>query len=289
MKNNSKFADSFLTTHLAEHIAALQHDATISGAPPLRPFKAFGLDFIDTTVDTCANWMLTRAEHGLKTQVGFINAHCVNVAHRRPDYRHALSKFDGLFADGIGVKIAMKLAGQSLRDNVNGTDLFPVLCDKAARTGARIYLLGAAEGIAGEAARRMCERFPGLAVAGSRNGFFSDRDDEAKAIATINASGADIVLIAMGVPLQETWIARNAHRLNAPVIAGVGGLFDYYSGRIARAPKALRLAGLEWAWRLSMEPSRLANRYLIGNTEFLVRLAAVRAIAPQGLLRTEYA
>jgi exopolysaccharide biosynthesis WecB/TagA/CpsF family protein len=84
----------------------------------------------------------------------------------------------------------------------------------------------------------------------------------------------------MGVPLQELWIARNRHRLSAAVVIGVGGLFDYYSGRIPRAPLAVRKVGMEWAWRLAMEPRRLARRYLVGNLEFVARLAMLRALAP---------
>lgn len=86
--------------------------------------------------------------------------------------------------------------------------------------------------------------------------------------------------MGFGLPLQELWIARNRHRLQPPVIIGVGGLFDYYSGRIPRAPQHLRRLGLEWAWRLAMEPRRLAGRYLLGNLEFLVRLAIRRLLEP---------
>lgn len=92
---------------------------------------------------------------------------------------------------------------------------------------------------------------------------------EDAAIAAANASGAEIVLVAMGVPLQDEWIALHAHRLNASVLAGVGGLFDFFAGSVSRAPHAFRVIGCEWVWRLALEPHRMARRYLIGNARFL--------------------
>lgn len=114
---------------------------------------------------------------------------------------------------------------------------------------------------------------PGLRVAGTRDGF-DGAADEAAAIRAINASGADILLVAMGVPRQDVWLARNAHRLAPGLCLGVGALFDFLAGRVARAPLALRRARLEWAWRLAMEPRRMAGRYLVGNVTFMGRAVA---------------
>jgi lipopolysaccharide/colanic/teichoic acid biosynthesis glycosyltransferase len=111
---------------------------------------------------------------------------------------------------------------------------------------------------------------PGLKIAGCRDGFFTAQDTDA-VLAAINASGAGMVFVGMGVPLQEKWIAQHGPQLAAPVILGVGGLFDYYSGRIPRAPLPLRKIGCEWLWRLMMEPRRLARRYVLGNGLFMVR------------------
>ena len=245
-----------------------------NGAP--RMLELFGIEVTDTTVTDASRWLVQRADHGLSTTVGFVNAHCINVAHRDPEYRDSLNICDRVFIDGAGMKIAAKAFGHSLQDNVNGTDLFPVLCNDAAASSTSLYLMGGRDGIAAAAAERMCTNVAGLDIAGTDSAYFSSADDEERAIHRMNASGAQIVLVGMGVPLQENWIVRNRHRINATVVIGVGGLFDYYSGRIQRAPLIIRKSGLEWVWRLAMEPRRLARRYLLGNIEFLARLAVLK-------------
>jgi exopolysaccharide biosynthesis WecB/TagA/CpsF family protein len=243
----------------------------------------FGLDIADTTLEAAAQWIVQRAKLGISADVAFLNAHCVNVLHGSPDYRAAMEGMTRVFADGVGVRIAAKAAGHELADNVNGTDLFPVLCREAASAGTGIYLFGARDGIAVAAGARMKAMAPELQVRGTHHGYIANAADEQRVIDDINASGAGILLVAMGVPQQELWIRRNRTRLSVPVVIGVGGLFDYYSGRIARAPLVLRKAGLEWAWRLAMEPRRLAQRYLVGNAVFLARLMWLRLVQPQEL------
>lgn len=234
--------------------------------------RLFGVDVRDTTLDTAARHIVARAIEGRRTSIAFLNAHCVNVMHRDPAYRAAVEAMDSIFADGIGMRIAAKAAGLSLKDNVNGTDLYPEICRHAARRGVGLFLLGARDGIAAAAGRRMQAEHAGLVVSGTHHGYIASPDLEARVIDDINRSGAQIVLVALGVPAQEIWIRANRHRITAAVVIGVGGLFDYYSGRIPRAPLALRKAGLEWAWRLAQEPRRLAGRYLVGNATFLARL-----------------
>lgn len=271
---------------MPEMAANTEHFTHTPVAAAEREVTLFGLQVADTSLEAAARWIVQRARHKLATNIAFLNAHCVNVSYRAPEYRAALEKMDRVFADGIGVRIAARTAGIELQDNVNGTDLFPVLCREAAKAGTGLYLLGARDGIAKAAGERMCNQTPGLVISGAHHGYISDAETEAQAIAGINASGAGIVLVALGVPAQELWIARNRHRLTAPVVIGVGGLFDYYSGRIARAPLPLRTAGLEWAWRLAQEPRRLARRYLAGNAEFMLRLAWLRLMSPATFRQT---
>lgn len=246
----------------------------LAGAPQLdsRIVRLFGLDLYDTTRGQAARWIVERAAFGQATGVGFINAHCVNVMAHDAAYRAALQQTERLFADGSGLMIAAATAGLKLRDNLNGTDLFPLICAEAARKGVGIYLFGSQVGVASEAGQRMVMRFPGLQIAGCHHGYVGSSEEEDRLIQSINSSGARIVLVGLGVPKQELWIAHNRQRLTAPVVIGVGGLFDYYSGRIPRAPLALRRLGLEWLWRMAMEPRRLARRYLVGNVEFMLRL-----------------
>lgn len=204
--------------------------------------------------------------------VFFVNADCINITARDPGYRRLLARDDAwVFGDGVGVRIAGAINHQRVVDNVNGTDMFPLLAARCAGNGQAIFLLGGREGIARRVEQRMTARYPGLRIAGTYHGFFGPDASDA-VIDQVNASGADIVLVALGAPLQERFIARHRAALQAPVLVGVGGLFDFYSGRIRRAPKLVRELSLEWVWRMAMEPRRLWKRYLLGNVAFLARV-----------------
>lgn len=208
----------------------------------------------------------------LPTRIAFVNADCINIASRNPAYRADLAAVDWVCADGAGMRLAGRLLQQPVRDNVNGTDMFPHLCAMLASRGRRLYLLGGRPGVAAAAGDWACAHHPGLVLAGCQHGYYP-ASKEAAVVAAIRASGADVILVALGAPRQEAWIARHLPDTGAAVGIGVGGLFDYYSGRIPRAPLWLRHLGLEWIFRLWQEPRRLARRYLLGNPLFLLRLA----------------
>lgn len=235
----------------------------------------FGIAIDNVTLDHAVDTIVQRLDGDLATQASFVNADCVNVACRNPEYLEALQQSDLVFADGIGVRMAGIALGQPVCDNVNGTDLFPLLAAALENTGKRVYLLGGRPGVAAGVVRWLAKNFPGVEVAGARQGYFTP-DEEANVIEDIRRSGADLVLVAFGAPRQELWIRRNLSRLGAKVVIGVGGLLDFFSGRIPRAPHWVRKLGMEWCYRLSQEPQRLWRRYLVGNTVFLVRLALVR-------------
>jgi N-acetylglucosaminyldiphosphoundecaprenol N-acetyl-beta-D-mannosaminyltransferase len=213
-------------------------------------------------------------------QVSFVNVDCVNRGFADREYRETLCRSDLRLADGIGLRIAGRLLSAEIRQNVNGTDLFPVLCDRMEKRGLRLFLLGGRPGVAADVAAWIAVRYPELAVAGTRDGYFRPEEEDA-VIADINASGADILLVAFGAPLQEKWIKRQQHRLAVRSALGVGGLFDFYSGRIPRAPQWLRELGLEWTYRLYQEPGRMWRRYLVGNVSFLARVLMERAFGPR--------
>ncbi|MHB2021571.1 MAG: WecB/TagA/CpsF family glycosyltransferase, partial [Candidatus Xenobia bacterium] len=216
-----------------------------------------------------------RLQQGTPAQVCFVNADCVNLAFRNPEYRSVLQRAGLAFADGIGVEIAARLQGRHFVDNVNGTDMFPRLCAMLERSGHRIFLLGARPGVAEETAGWIRRHHPNLPVAGVQHGYF-ERDDDV--VRQIKASGADVLLVGMGAPRQDLWIARHLRECGVTLAMGVGGLFDFYSGRIPRAPAWMRSCGLEWVWRLYQEPGRMWRRYLIGNLVFLARALAGRAV-----------
>jgi exopolysaccharide biosynthesis WecB/TagA/CpsF family protein len=232
--------------------------------------RFLGLDFCNLTLEEASSLLIDAALTGTRHRAYFVNAHCFNVAARDAEYRKVLAGADCLFADGIGMALAARLWDVRLCDNVNGTDLFPLICRDSARRGIPLAMVGGRPGIAERCAERMCSMYPGLSVVLTRHGYLY-QEKEAELIEDINRSGARILLVAKGVPLQERWIDRHAPLLSAPVLLGVGALFDFYSGTIPRAPLSWRRAHLEWLFRLTMEPRRMFGRYVIGNPMFLVR------------------
>ncbi|MGH1466402.1 MAG: WecB/TagA/CpsF family glycosyltransferase [Cognatishimia sp.] len=246
-------------------------DAFSQGARPIitpKRIRVMKTDLVNARRDHAVDAILAPG----RRSVFFLNAHCANIAAKDPHYAAALSRADMVLPDGIGIKLATRLSGQTLVENLNGTDLVPDLMHRAADQGLRVFLLGGKPGTAEAAARGICAKVPGLQIAGTRDGYEGARNQTA-AIEEINQSGADILLVAMGVPLQENWIDTHFEALAPRIALAVGGLFDFWAGNVKRAPKLIRKAQMEWAWRLAMEPRRMAKRYLVGNCTFMLRAA----------------
>lgn len=240
------------------------------GAPRLTTkfIPALGLDLVDATSGLAIQALLAPG----RRRAFFMNAHCCNMRRRDVAYAQAVSDADVLLPDGIGVELAAKMSGARLTENLNGTDLVPALLERAARMGKSVYLFGGTPGTANAAANTLITNIPNLRIAGTRDGYEGALDTDA-VISDINESGADIVLVALGVPAQEIWLHRNADRLDASLTLAVGALFDFLAGTVLRAPKIVRRARMEWVWRLAQEPGRLAKRYLAGNVSFLAHAA----------------
>ncbi len=233
-----------------------------------------GLTISNVTVDQALE-MIDQASEG-RSVMHFVNAHCINVAAKDRDYYRILQSASALFADGSGIRLAGKLLHVPIVDNVNGTDLFPLICKLFAQRKRRMYLLGAAPSVAEKSAAWANSHVETDIIAGYHHGFFDSEDEERAVVAEINESRADLLLVAMGVPMQEKWIDRYRDSLEVPLCMGVGGLFDFYSGTIRRAPKWMRSLGIEWVWRLLMEPRRMWHRYIVGNWLFVLRLLRIR-------------
>jgi N-acetylglucosaminyldiphosphoundecaprenol N-acetyl-beta-D-mannosaminyltransferase len=208
-------------------------------------------------------------------QVSFVNPACVNIAAHDRGYRRILARAAMVLPDGIGIKIAADIMGLPLKQNVNGTDLFPRLCEMLEHRGASLFLLGGQPGVVARVAQEVRAQWPTLRIAGLRDGFFGIAQ-EGEVAAEVRASGADVLLVARGVPMQDIFIDRQLHQLGVKVAIGVGGLFDFVSGRISRAPSWMRDTGLEWVYRLMQEPGRMWQRYLVGNFTFLGRILLQR-------------
>lgn len=243
--------------------------------PDSGSFRLFDLTLRNTNLHQVAEALVRKAENGDRTRAFFVNAHCVNIAVQDRTYRSDLQAADLIYPDGIGMRIAARLHGIRLVDNVNGTDLFPLLCRLCADGGIPVALIGARPGIAKTCARNMRERIPGLRIVFTAHGYHA-AEHQNHLIEAINRSGARILLVAMGVPAQEHWISAHADRIRAPVLIGVGALFDFYSGHMPRAPLAWRRMGMEWLFRLLHEPGRLFSRYVLGNPVFIYRALTQR-------------
>ena len=198
----------------------------------------------------------------------FVNAHCLNVAYRDEEYREILNgRCERVWPDGVGVLMAGRKLGFAVPENVNGTDLLPLVMEEG---GLSFWFLGAAPGVAEEAMRRCRERFPRSRFLGASDGFAKDWNP---VIAEISAARPDVLLVGMGVPLQEKWIAAHIGDLKGVgAVVAIGALLDFLSGRVRRAPVWMRRAKLEWVWRLAIEPRRMFRRYVIGNFLFLRRV-----------------
>jgi len=213
------------------------------------------------------------AGSGRPHRVMYVNAHVVNESRALPELRQALESADLVYCDGYGVRLAARALDVAVPHRMTGADWvwgLAALCEAA---GHSIYLLGSEPGVALEAAGRLRRSYPELRVAGAHHGYFElDSPHGARVVEDINAAGTDIVLVGMGTPKQELWVERHAGELDVDVLWTVGALLDYMAGRVPRAPRWLADHGLEWIFRLAMEPQRMWRRYLLGNPIFLSRV-----------------
>lgn len=195
--------------------------------------------------------------------------------HRLEPYREAYKKAWMRVADGAPVIWASRVFGRPLAAKLSGSDLVVLLSEHAAGQGHSIYFLGAAEGVAADAAEKLRTRFPTLRIAGIYSppyGFYSDEKQSMEVAERVRESGADICFVALGGPHQEIWMAKYCEACGVPVMIGIGGSFDLVTGRVQRAPVWMQRNGLEWVWRLCQEPRRLWRRYLVDDLFIFVLL-----------------
>ncbi len=200
------------------------------------------------------------------------NADHVVKAWHDAEFRSIINQSSLAIPDGMAVIYGSRLLGTPLQGNVAGRLLVPRLCERISRTGHRIFFFGAGPGVAQEAADQLTAQYPGLIVAGTFSpsyGFEADPIENARALAMINACNPDILLVALGAPKQEKWMAANRDLIGARVAIGVGGTFDIIAGRVREAPRVATRFGFEWLFRMVQEPRRLARRYLIDDQQFV--------------------
>jgi N-acetylglucosaminyldiphosphoundecaprenol N-acetyl-beta-D-mannosaminyltransferase len=189
------------------------------------------------------------------------------LASQRPEFAELMAtKMHLVYADGMGVVWAARQCGAQVQERINAADFITDFLVQCQGRGLKIFLMGGKEGVASGAARTWQQQVPGLAIVGTQSGYM---DDPTMAASAVRDSGADLLILGMGSPTQEEWASVHGRNTGVKVIWCVGAMMEYHSGMTARAPVWMRRAGLEWLFRLAVEPGRLWRRYLIGNLEFL--------------------
>ncbi len=180
------------------------------------------------------------------------------IARQDPELHAIVEGADLVTPDGAGILLASRLLGVPVSYKVSGVDLVAHLCALSPGKGYRIFFLGAAPGVAAEAAEKAQARWPGTHIVGVCDGYFT-LEQEPGVLAQIKAAAPDIVMVAFGIPKQEKWIARHKAALGVPVFMGIGGSFDVLSGRVKRAPLFMQRFGFEWLYRLIQNPKKISK------------------------------
>jgi N-acetylglucosaminyldiphosphoundecaprenol N-acetyl-beta-D-mannosaminyltransferase len=201
------------------------------------------------------------------------NTHYAMLTEKDSGLRAINARAAFIVADGAPLVWASRWQGSPLPERVAGSDLIYELSATAAKKGYRLFFLGAAKGVAEEAAQRLGARYPGLQVVGTECPPFRELTvvEEHALIARIRSTRPDMLLVAFGQPKGERWIDRHLAELGVPVSVQVGASLDFAAGRVRRAPRWMQKSGLEWAFRLGLEPSRLFARYA-GNAWFIISM-----------------
>ncbi|NLS75919.1 MAG: WecB/TagA/CpsF family glycosyltransferase [Chloroflexi bacterium] len=240
--------------------------------------RVLGIGIDPLTTDQLHERITQIIDSGRKALVLNVNVHCMNLAQRHPWLKELLNSAEVVFCDGAGVRLGARLLGYELPERITYADWMWQLAELASTRGHTLYFLGSAPGVAARAADVLRARFPALEIVGAHHGYFAKEGGENDAvIAQINAAHPDILVVGMGMPLQEQWLAQNWDRVDAHVFLTGGACFDYVSGTLRRCPRWMADHSLEWLYRLLQEPRRLFRRYVVGNPTFLLRILLERA------------
>ena len=240
--------------------------------------EIMGVGFDDLTLDEAAKAAAGMIEAGGFHYVVTPNPELVDRARREEPFRQALNGADLVLPDGIGVVYAARLLGRRLKGRCPGIDFAGKLMEHMARTGLRLYLLGAKPGVAEAAAARLEIRYPGLTICGTHDGYFQE---DAPVVEEIRRAGADVVFVCLGAPKQEYWMVKNGPATGARLMAGLGGSLDVFAGVVERAPESWQRLGLEWLYRLTKEPKRIGRMARL--PLFLVSAVGERGKAGKGI------
>lgn len=208
-----------------------------------------------------------------KSKIMYVNIHTINIACKDKTYKDILNNADLVYCDGEGVRWGARILGEFLPQRMTGADWIWDLCEMCEEKGYSLYLLGGENGVADKAAKKLQEKLPNLKIAGVYHGYFEKNgQDNDRMVTSINKKKPDILLVGFGSPLQEKWIDENFEKLNSRVVWAVGALVDFVSEKVPRGPGWMLDNGMEWLFRLIVEPKRMWKRYIVGNIVFLRKI-----------------
>lgn len=213
-----------------------------------------------------------------QTHVVTLNAEMILAAQREPEAEEALQKGDIFVSDGVGLTWAARMLRKHMVHRYPGIDLAFDTMKKLATESGSVFLLGSEPGVAEEAGRKLRARLPGLVIAGTASGFFNEIQ-EAEIVADIALLKPDLLLVGMGCPKQERFIAEHRHEFTTPIMIGVGGALEVFAGKRSRAPQWMRGTGLEWAFRSMQDVSRFKRLGLLPRFVVMVLQQAMRRAA----------
>ena len=228
-------------------------------------------DFAAVTVADAADWARDWILSGRRGYICTVNVAILMMMRSDPKLQGFVDRASLVVADGQPLVWASHLQRDHLPERVTGIELLDELCALAVKEGFGVYFLGARRPVVEEVAQRLSDRHPGLEVAGIADGYFEATEASQRAQA-IHDSGAKVLIVGMGVPLQEEFIENHWDQLGVQLAIPVGGSFDVIAGTARRAPVFLQRIGMEWSFRLAQEPRRLWKRYLVTNTQFVFHL-----------------
>jgi N-acetylglucosaminyldiphosphoundecaprenol N-acetyl-beta-D-mannosaminyltransferase len=261
---------------------SVERQGTVVGQPAMEPVAApetaevLGVPLALTDYEGTLDWIDETVARGRGGYVCASATHLVMATQDDPELREAVLGSDLVVPDGQPLVWALKALGHEIDDRVYGPDLMDRACQRAARTGRRMYLYGGrSHGALVQLTRNLRLRYPGLKIVGGYAPPFRELTDAEKTdvAADINRSGAEVVWVGIGVPKQEKWMGDMSGRLPRCVLVGVGAAFDFHGGLIPQAPAWMQRNGLEWVFRLAHEPRRLWRRYLRYNPRFVAGFA----------------
>lgn len=236
------------------------------------PIKILGVPVHAMTMQEAVKTLEERMLAKEQTFVVTANAEIIMMCQENAGYKKIICEDAELvLPDGAGAVWAGRHLGYNVPERVAGFDIYNELLDLSAHKGYKAYFFGGSPGIAEAAKAKAEELYPGVKVVGCHNGYFKD-EDVPQIIADINASGADMLFVALGAPKQEKWLVAHRAELNAKILMGIGGSFDVLAGKMERAPKWMQDASLEWAFRLYKQPSRFMR--MMALPKFVIKVMA---------------